>query len=444
MRPERIKEMKPLNIIMASRPHLALITIALLTGCMQPDGSKKTTKTNATIEVLSKEKSDFVTAPLSGNYNELLRFNRENSPSVRKARAEFEAAQSAILSSKGQLGPTLSANAEDYQLGDLDRSATLQVRQPIWYGGQLNQDVKRAELKAQLAQLEFEVAQNASAHKFVTLYFQWLRSISEEKLRQIYLDQLTNVLQDIEKEFEIGLVGQSEFVDAQIRLDQSHRRLLLVQSQRQNAFAALESYLLTTQNEDLLYAKRPSITTILQRNEDVEKVVSKDPTVLAAKKYVEITEADILLRRLDGRPQVDLVAKRQWTGAGGVSDGAGIALNLTIVNPRAKKARIEELENTLNATIASVDAARADLLVNILQAERSLESNNDRIKVLSEIVSRAEDALASAERQKRAGTGSWDVVITGITELSELKVSMSEATMSAYEAAEHLRLYLEN
>jgi outer membrane protein, adhesin transport system len=429
------------NFKLHIRTLIAGLIFAVLAGCMANPFAPSVSLDDQSA-LLSDNKTQDV--PVNGDYSALLQYSKTDAAAVREAKAELAAAESGVEVSKGQRGPGLAGTAATYHLGSLNQMASLEVRQPVWHGGRLSLSVRRSELKAELAKTELKAAQNMSAHRFVSVYFQWLQSITEQKTRESYLVQASDVLNKIEREYRDGLVGQSEFLKAQIQVDQLRRRVLVAQSSRQNALVALESFLLAPQNEDLLYQKRPNVLLSVPRNMSIAQAVANDPTVIAAYKFVEITKSDIELHKLDGRPKIDGVIKREWNSLGSAADGVGLTVNFTLSNPKLSKAQTNVLKNTLQANIAAVDIARADLMTNITQAERLFASGTERMQTLSNIMLRANDALASAQRQKRAGNGSWETVITAITELSELKVSFDQARLSAAEAAEHLRFYFGN
>lgn len=379
-------------------------------------------------------------APAGAGFDQLLTYAMTTAPDVRRARAELAAAKAALDTAKGALGPGLTGRGESFQLGELQSSATIEVRQPIWHGGRNRLNVARAQVQADLSGHQLRATQDISGHKLIDLYFQWLTADTEVQIRQKHLKQSQAVLDDIRAEFENGLVGGSEYTSAQIEVDQMQRRLLTVDAARENARVALESFLQAPQDEAALRRGAPK-TAARAPKMALGKMVDGSPHVAAALKRVDLAHLDVELHKAGQLPSMDAVARREWTEGGIVGNGVGLTVELSVQNPKTTKARMVELKNTFAATQAAVDTTKTDLQTRILQANRSLDSSRARIETLTNILRRAEDALQSAQRQKAAGTGAWETVIASINELAELRVSLSEAQNNKTAALNHLALY---
>lgn len=358
-----------------------------------------------------------------------------NYPSATAARAALRAAASDVRAAKWLKFPSFNAN-----LAYLDDSGSpepqLVVEAPIWAGGRIRANVRRAQAVEDASSAGYvETLQDLAVTTSQT-YFEIVRLTQREQLLADSVEEHLRLVGTMENRVSQEISPLADLELARSRTAQIEQEYNITRSQRRTALRVLAELV-----ADPAYDLGPvpfydETEDLIDRSALEEQAVAFDPTLDRLRAETDIARADLDTREASILPQlnaqysydeifgsrVGLVVRSQTSG--GLSqfseiNSARLRITSALDNRRVAE---QQLRRDVQADIILYEAAK------------------DRATISESAASSAARVSASYVRQFIAGRRSWLDVMNALREAVTAQIGRADAEVTAMAAASRLLL----
>jgi len=374
-------------------------------------------------------------------------------PTVVAARSQLQSANAELDSANWNFYPTPSLafeRSDKKVIGVLNQDTLfLRLQQPLWTGGRLSAQVKRAEALQKQASSALEEQRLATAFRWLQLWAEYQGATRKITAYKDAEEKHLEYVQRIERRTQEGFSASSDLELSQGRLASVRSELRQYMSSQMQARNRLEQMLgspLTDarllQSEAGQVAKTfPAFELkILQQELNLEEVIDKHPLIQKFLMNTEVAQADVAMTKSRNVPEIYLrgeIRTGDLTGTDrilyvGVNSNFGPGLS-TISAVTAALSKLDAARNDVSAKRMEIkEVIQADLqtynyqIERIDQLEKTFRSNNNY--------------LQSSERQFLAGRRSWQEVMNTAREDAQIVVQIAEAQTQIWLAQQRLRI----
>jgi outer membrane protein len=143
----------------------------------------------------------------------------ENNQPTQVAKKEIEMAEIKVKEAQRNLFPGVKLSAYDtagevYKIGYTEREAKLQVNQPIYYGGQLGDTLKQAQVNLEVTQKNYDRQRLEVIQKAETSYYNLVAAKMHLQQKHALLQEAGELLEKIEKLAAAGMAIPLEVTSA--------------------------------------------------------------------------------------------------------------------------------------------------------------------------------------------------------------------------------------
>ncbi|MFB2538501.1 MULTISPECIES: TolC family protein [unclassified Acinetobacter] len=348
-------------------------------------------------------------------------------PSVQASQAEQQVTALQASIAEYQQYPSLTAQSQYNQHSQLSHQVNL--RQPLWSGGQMTADVYEAHYKDYASKMAVLEQQNLVAKNTIEI---WQSYVEAQSLKMVYADVIRELLQY--KEMMQRRVNQG--VSAPIELELLENRLLLARTQydaateQQKIAKARLNYLLKDnqiedKDFDLDYMQALLNKAQLDLAEIEKKVLAQDggnslmhPSLFKSKYQIKAAEQSIKSSEAQIFPTIytqvgyqynpDAIRKNDTQISIGMSFSTGAGLSKW-VQPKIAQAQLQTLQ-------ANQLATQQQLYETMQTQYQQLMNNYHQIKALNLTVTGAKAVSESYQRQFVVGRKTWLEVMNAVRE----------------------------
>ncbi len=361
-------------------------------------------------------------------------------PSAKAKLDELNALRLDLDSEKAQRYPTLSLQAQ--AMTEDQSQMVVQLRQPIWVGGRIDESITLSEIKLEIGELELlntqrQLMEDAAA-TYALLYGARQRLLAAE----LNVEEHEKLKALISRRKEGGISS-----DADIRLALS--RLARAVSQREQLSGLVSRGLIdlqaltqiTIRGEEpvpIILFSDPNPADIIVQIENVSPVVKQRKTdVLTTRSQEKLSQAEMLPSLF---AQIDLDVITANNNNRETRIGLVLESNLEGVGFVGWK-RVKSAGVRVTAAERTIETAR----IEVRRSAQGLLSDRDVLKRIQRSnmisVAAAQDTLASFMRQYDAGRKTWVDVLNAQKEFADARL-LIEQTKSSLQEAE-LRLFVQ-
>lgn len=377
----------------------------------------------------------------AGEVPTLIREALRQHPSVRAQATMQGAAQAGVQTAHWQYWPTPSVTLERADTSDPAYSGdstvtTLRLQQPLWTGGRLDGNLRKAEAQALLAAADLEATRQQLALRVVQAWSE--AAAAQGKVAAYEHSRATHLrlLGLVERRTQEGMSAQADIALARTRLDGTEADLAAAQAQRETALDKLR-----------LLTGRPIVASTLddpshqappgrpQAPDDLLAAAhAQSPQIARARAQGDVADADVKLAQAALSPEVYLRAERQY---GQFSQaGQGPQNRLFVGVATALGGGLSSLSN-MEAARARQQAAQDDIQTQRLAVDEQVRSDATLSRTADERRTRLEQArlstakvTASWERQFLAGRKQWQDLMNAAREQTQNDIQLADTMAS--------------
>jgi len=358
-----------------------------------------------------------------------------NYPSVKSGRAALRAASSDVKAAKWLRYPSLTGNL-DYLDSDVKPDPRLIVESPIWTGGRISSNIRRAKASEDATSAEYVATVEQLAVTTSQTYFQIAALTQREQLLADSLKEHQRLVETMERRVQQEVSPLADLELARSRAAQIEQEYTSTRSQRETALRVMAE-LVADPSYDLgpipLYNPQLDLP---DREAFENQAAAYDPNLRRLGAQADIARAELDGRKASILPQVN--AQYSYDNVYGSRVGVVVRAQTTgglsqISEINSARLRIQSaLENRRQAE----QQLRRDVAADLIEY--------DAAKARASISTRASDTAArvseSYTRQFIAGRRSWLDVMNALREAVNAQIGKSDAEVSAQAAAVRLLL----
>ncbi len=375
---------------------------------------------------------------------EALALTYENNPTLRAARARLRATNEQVPQEAGNWRPqvTVSGSIGKQKIQDEDRgfslnetttpgSAQLQVRQPIYRGGQTIAGVERAtnqvlSERERLANTEQDVLQRA-----VEAYLNVWRDEEILRLSEENVKNLEEQLRGARARFERGVVTRTDVAQARSRLARARARRENAQGQLTASIAAYEEVVgqppgelsFPGQAAELPASRKATIGRAVEDNPEVRgalfagKAAERQVRQVVGQLLPTLTVDGTLSHREETSSQTETTDRAQVT----------LQLQVPLYQQGIVTSRVREAKQTASQRRIEISEAKRRVRQEALSAWAQLESARTSIEQVRQEVEAARVALTGMEEEHRVGSRTVIDVLDAEQDLFNAQISLVRA-----------------
>ena len=325
------------------------------------------------------------------NYNRFLRY-------------QFDAATD---EEKIQSGHTL----EDFPLYKSEFANTLSLSIPVYSGGQLESQKKSAEYNLNSADLTLENSRQEVKYQTTRAYYQVLQYSDMMNVQQEEMQNLSEHLQTVQIQYEVGTVAMSDVLATNVQLANSRQNYNSAQANYENAVATLNNLMglpvdsTLTIDDDLKYSSFD-----WNENSCLEYALNHRPDGIAAMYDVKSSEAAVSQAKAGRRPNVSAVVSGSITGEGAFkadhrneSWAAGLEMNWDIFDNNVTSAQIHQAKSAQKKSESIAKQQIENIRLEVHNAYTALRIAEKNIQITADAINQAQEQYLIAKVRYEEG-----------------------------------------
>lgn len=365
----------------------------------------------------------------------------QNDPATLQAKAQKDAAYSAIDISRARLLPNLGFEASASKTGnDSDvesNGASITLSQSI-YDASNWAGLDKAELTATQADARYSLAKQNLILRTVNAYFDVLQAKDDLEFAQAEKRAIERQLEQTKQRFEVGLTAITDVHEAQALFDNAVASEISAQNNVEIRLEALRE--ITNQyHSDLsiLDTERFSAGELSPSGVDqwLTMATQRNYELAAAKIGVDIAKQDIDIANAGHYPTLGLTGSlnNTKTERNGVDEGradtyqVGVKLTVPIYSGGSTSANVKTQRNNFVVTSEERERVYRSVVRNVRSNFYDVKADISRIKALAQSVVSAESALKATEAGFEVGTRTIVDVLNSTRNLYNAKRNLSGA-----------------
>ncbi len=353
----------------------------------------------------------------AGRLADLYQQALENDPQLKSAAASLQAGQEALPQARAALLPELVAGA-DASWVDTDKAGsndsagvTLTLSQSVfsaarWY------NLRRGEALSEQAGLVFDQAQQALVLRSVSAYLAVLRAINNLDSAQAEVRAIQRQLDQVNAQFEVGLIAITDVQEAQASYDNSVVRQIEAEGELDNSYEALDRLAGTPfRSVDALKPDYPVEDPVPAEPQPwLEKAWQNNLGLLIADSSIEAARRSAQSARAGHYPTLDLNASydSDTSSVSGFDAGDTSTLGLAFQVPIFQGGLTSSQSREAQALLDKAMQDRHDTLLAVTQQTRSLlrslRTNVQSVKARAQSIRSSETALQATQEGYNVGT----------------------------------------
>ena len=358
-----------------------------------------------------------------------------------------------IAKSRGMPGLNLSgAYTENLQTSSSAAPARqiggkLNFDVPVYQGGAVKNAVRAADSRVDAGQANLRGTEASVFSQVVAAYMDVLRDEAIVGLNRSQVKVLRTNLEATRDRFEVGDLTRTDIA-------QSESRLALAQSQLEgaesNLIASRERYVQLVGDEPGDLQQPPPLPNLPATSDlAVEKALSNNPDLIAAKKNQDAARYDIGVARAARMPKVSLVADKSYanflnslqsfipgfnTSQTSENATAGVQLTLPLYQGGAPSAQVRQAQARSSQAIEGMIATERSVIAQTRSAFASLQASNAVIVSSEAAVKASALSLEGVRAENTVGNRSILDILNAEQEYLNAQVQLVSARRNAYVA----------
>ncbi len=358
-----------------------------------------------------------------------------NYPSALAARAALKATAADVKAAKWLRFPSISAD-----LQYLDDSNTpepvLRVSQPIWSGGRLGANIRRAKASEDATSSQYiETVQDLALTTSQT-YFEVARLTRREQLLEESVSEHERLVETMQRRVDQEISPIADLELARSRLAQIQQEFTVINSQRLSALRVLAELI-----ADPTYDLGPmpyydSEAELANPDAFEDQAVAYDPTLQRLYAEADIARADLDTRKASLLPQVEA----QYTRSEFIGSRVGVVLRQQTNGGLSQFSEVRSARLQIDSAIEGIRVSEQQLRRDMETLLIQYRAARERASISRSAASTAANVSASYTRQFIAGRRSWLDVMNALREAINAQVGLSESEVLVMSAATQLQL----
>lgn len=357
----------------------------------------------------------------------------------RKNRYGFE---SMSEEEKAKSGYTLA----DFPLYKSETSNTLSLSMPLYTGGRLESEIKSAEYNLNSADLISENVRQQIKFQTMQAFYQVLQYKDLMTVRQEEMQNLSEHLETVKIQYEVGTVAMSDLLATNVHLANSQQSFNSAQINFENAVANLNNLIglpVDTNlkiDEELKYFSYEN-----DENFCMEYALKHRPDGIAANIALKSSEENVKQAKAGSRPNVSAVVTGSITGEGAFKAdhlkerwSAGVQMDWNIFDNYVTSASVHQAKSLQKKAESQANQQIENIRLEVHNAYTALRISEKNIKISSDAVKQAHDQFLIARVRYEEGVDTNLNVMDAQEKLTQARTNYFSALYSYHTARAQL------
>ena len=371
---------------------------------------------------------------------ELMAYTEATSPRIRTARADFASAGYDTDLIKTQNGTSVGLSGELMTGSVSDNTISLDVGRTISSFGRVAAEIEASQLSEAVSASRVDIAHLETREQLIDYYFDWWMVSKTHEIRSRTTREAQLILENIEKQSELGILSSADKTSAGLQIDQLQRSLRAVKMDLTAALSDLSFFVGKDLDIDKLSPNLPKSKPSQRITQsDINSAISRDIRLLAFDRERDALSAKQRQISLSGRPTLRAVARvnleEPFSSQQEVQQGFGLNVNVPLNKKAQIEAKIGELSSQLDRLEAQRTGREREIRMTMRIIQRSLEDYITGTSALKSARDRTIASLASNKRQFENGTSDWRPYLSSINEVAQIDIEMARIEIAAHAAA---------
>lgn len=330
-----------------------------------------------------------------------------------------------------------------YSLSDFPRyqsetSNTLSLSMPIYSGGRLESQIKSAEYNLSSADLILENVRQQIKFQTMQAFYQVLQYKDLMNVRREEMQNLSEHLETVKIQYEIGTVAMSDVLATNVHLANSQQNFNSTQINFENAVSNLNNLIGLPVNthlvidEDLKYSSYEN-----DENFCLEYALNHRPDGIAANFYLKSSEEAVKQAKSNSRPNISAVVSGSIIGEGAFKAdhikerwSAGFQMDWNIFDNNVTSADIKQAKSLQKKAESQANQQIEIIRLEVHNAYTALRISEKNIQISSDAAKQAHDQFLIAKVRYEEGVDTNLNVMDAQEKLTQARTNYFSALYS--------------
>lgn len=405
------------------------------------------------------------------NLNDAINFALKNNRTIEQSEDDREAARWNLSAIRRSFGPTLNwrssankiggryygdrrksrelydnlpddeksfYNLADYPKYESENYNTINFSIPIYSGGRLESQKKSAEFNLNSADLILENTRQEIKFQTTQAFYQVLQYKNLMNVRQEEMKNLSEHLETVKIQYEVGTVAMSDFLATNVQLANSRQNYNSTQINFENAVATLNNLIglpIETNliiDDDLKYFPFDE-----DENFCLEYALSHRPDGIAANFSVKSSEENVNYAKSGARPNISAIFSGLFSGEGAFKAdhdyerwSAGIEMNWNIFDNNVTSAQVNQAKILQKKAESQAQEQIEKIRLEVHNAYTALRISEKNVKLSEETIKQAQEQFLIAKVRYEEGVDTNLIVMDAQEKLTQARTNYFSALYS--------------
>lgn len=312
-------------------------------------------------------------------------------------------------------------------------SNTLTAKLPIFTGGNLSGQIKRAKANYQYNEVGVQRTYNEMRSTVTNGYFNMLQADNMQKLSAESVTRLEDHLKNVQAQYDVGVVAKVDVLRSQVELANAKQTLIQAENSYQVAEANMNKIVGLPMDTNLKLDNLLVYNAYDKNMDDCLAYAAEHrPELMQAKYNVDAAKGALMVARSGHMPQVAAQASQNWKSNSWPGDdndnwavGLSVEMNVfdtgvTLSKIHGAEADLKKAQETYRDTVDSVNLDVRSNYLNLREAEK-------RISTTKLAVEQADEDYRIAQLRYMSGVGTNTDVLDAQVALTQAKTNYTQA-----------------
>ena len=333
-------------------------------------------------------------------------------------------------------------NLADYPKYESENTNSLNLSMPLYSGGRLESQKKSAEFNLNSADLILENTRQEIKYQTTQAFYQVLRYSDLMNVRQEEMKNLSEHLQTVQTQYEIGTVAMSDVLATNVQLANSQQNYNSAQINYENAVANLNNLIGLPVDTNLIVDDELQYSPF-DRDENycLEYALKHRPDGIAADYSVKSSEETVNQAKAGSRPNISAVVSGSIVGEGAFkadhSSGqerwaAGLQMSWNIFDNNVTSANVNRAKVLQKKAESQAQQQLERIQLEVHNAYVALRISEQNVKLSEETIKQAQEQYLIARVRYEEGVDTNLNVMDSQEKLTQARTNYSSALYSYY------------
>ena len=312
-------------------------------------------------------------------------------------------------------------------------SNTLTAKLPIFTGGNLSGQIKKAKANYQYNEVGVQRTYNEMRSTVTNGYFNMLQADNMQKLSAESVTRLEDHLKNVQAQYDVGVVAKVDVLRSQVELANAKQTLIQAENSYQVAEANMNKIVGLPMDTNLKLDNLLVYNAYDKNMDDCLAYAAEHrPELMQAKYNVDAAKGALMVARSGHMPQVAAQASQNWKSNSWPGDdndnwavGLSVEMNVfdtgvTLSKIHGAEADLKKAQETYRDTVDSVNLDVRSNYLGLREAEK-------RISTTKLAVEQADEDYRIAQLRYMSGVGTNTDVLDAQVALTQAKTNYTQA-----------------